>query len=572
MVKDNLVRDIDDLDFETEKGSNEIEDLEDISEEELQEIEELVEEPKKVKKRRKKIVPIKIKPKKNKKNKMETKTKKKKPKSKTKNSNKLLFSLVAVLVVLAILVAAWFTFAPVTRSNGVMAYVDGVAIYEWELNAKYDTVAATSFFPVTKQDVLNSLIEKELLTKKAEELGIVVTATDAEESLNELIAQRGLTKEQIEQNLAATGLTLDNLLDDFKNFILIDRIANLTFRENITVENNEVIDYLAGKVLVRHILILSDEENQEIYDQLDEIKTELEEDNSKFCDYVTSLSQDPGSVDSCGEYFFGAGEMVPEFEEAAFTLASGEFEIVKTTYGYHLIEKLDFDNSIIEGAKNNILAEKSDQAYLVFIEELKSQAEIEILFTEDTTDENLEEDTGFEIIVSDEGNETMDETMDESEEVEIVDVPVEVTDDVVEDQQEIVEEVDEVIESEPVVVESEDDEELKPEVIEELPSVNPVITYYYSETDSKSKEITQLINDLETQEYITVNWKCIRVSDEDKQVCISLYGEYDYEIAMSEAKDLGLKYAPTIIFDNQEYVGSYAVEDVRDAICLIAGC
>ncbi len=566
MAKDNLVRDIDDLDFETEKGSNEIEDLEDISEEELQEIEELVEEPKKAKKSSKKIIPIKTKPKKNKKSRMEDKPKKKKTKSKKKNSNKLLFSLVAVLVVIAILVAAWFTFAPVTNSNGVVAYVNGVAIYEEELNAKYDTVVATSYFPVTKEDVLNSLIEKVLLTEKAEELGIVVTAADAEESLNELIAQRGLTKEQIEQNLEATGLTLDNLLDDFKNFILVDRVANKTFRANMTVENNELVDYLAGKVFVRHILILSDEENQEIYNQLDDIKTELEADNSKFCEYVTSLSQDTGSVSNCGEYFFGAGEMVPEFEKASFDLDVGEFEIVKTTYGYHLIEKLDFDDSVIENAKSSLLSEKADQRYSEFIEELKSKADIEILLTEDVNTETVNE-TGFEIIP--------DENVVETE-PEVVEVSTGIIDD-----EEIVstEPVEEpaIVETESDVVEPEVVEELKPEVIitepvEETTMVKQVITYYYSETDSKSKELTQMIKDLETQEYIAVEWKCIRVADEDKAICISLYGEYNYELAMSEAKDLGLKYAPTIIFDGHEYVGSYKVEDVRDAICLITGC
>jgi len=400
MAKDNLVKDIDDLDFEIETGSDEIEDLEDISEEELQEIENLVEEPKKSKKSSKKIIaPIKVKHKKGNVSKMETKPKKKKPKSKKKNSNKLLFSLVAVLVVLAIIVAAWFTFAPASTDEGVVASVNNVAIFESDLNEKYDTVMATSFFPVTKQDVLDSLIEKELLTQKAEELGIIVTAADAEESLNELIAQRGLTKEQIEQNLAATGLTLDNLLDDFKNFILIDRVANRTFRQNMTVDNTEVIDYLTNKVFVRHILILTEEEDQEIYDQLDELKTELEEDDSNFCDYVTSLSQDPGSVPTCGEYFFGVGEMVPEFEEASFNLDSGEFEVVKTTYGYHLIQKLDFDDAIIADAEEALLTKKSNEGYTEFIEELKANADIEIFFDEDAEDttEDMEENVGFEI-------------------------------------------------------------------------------------------------------------------------------------------------------------------------------
>jgi len=53
-----------------------------------------------------------------------------------------------------------------------------------------------------------------------------------------------------------------------------------------------------------------------------------------------TYSQDPGSKDKGGEYTFPKGQMVPEFENAAFTGEIGKVypTLVETDYGYHIIK------------------------------------------------------------------------------------------------------------------------------------------------------------------------------------------------------------------------------------------
>ena len=50
-------------------------------------------------------------------------------------------------------------------------------------------------------------------------------------------------------------------------------------------------------------------------------------------------SDDPGSKDSGGELGFAQrGKMVPEFDKAIFTQKVGDIAIVKSSFGYHIVQ------------------------------------------------------------------------------------------------------------------------------------------------------------------------------------------------------------------------------------------
>ena len=98
-----------------------------------------------------------------------------------------------------------------------------------------------------------------------------------------------------------------------------------------------------GQVEARHILKLtrglSTNEAAAKKAQIDSIYTLLKE-GADFADMAMRESEDPGSARRGGMLdWFGPGQMVPEFEKAAFETADGEIsEPFATSYGYHIVQ------------------------------------------------------------------------------------------------------------------------------------------------------------------------------------------------------------------------------------------
>ena len=60
---------------------------------------------------------------------------------------------------------------------------------------------------------------------------------------------------------------------------------------------------------------------------------------ANFADLAKKNSDDPGSKDSGGELPFAQhGTMVPEFDKAIFSQAIGDTQIVKSQFGYHIVQ------------------------------------------------------------------------------------------------------------------------------------------------------------------------------------------------------------------------------------------
>ncbi len=79
---------------------------------------------------------------------------------------------------------------------------------------------------------------------------------------------------------------------------------------------------------------------QEALDKIKTIAADIKAGKKTFKDAAKEYSEDPSAKQNNGQLgTFGRGQMVPEFEKAAFSMKTGEIsEPIKTQFGYHIIQ------------------------------------------------------------------------------------------------------------------------------------------------------------------------------------------------------------------------------------------
>ncbi len=128
-------------------------------------------------------------------------------------------------------------------------------------------------------------------------------------------------------------------LKNYKTFNISEKTVRSVYegqllREKLLAELTKDTPKTEEQVWARHILVDTEAEAKTI---LNFLKA-----GGDFATFAKTSSKDTGSGANGGDLgWFGKGQMIPEFEAAAFSLKVGEIsEPIKTQYGYHIIQVL----------------------------------------------------------------------------------------------------------------------------------------------------------------------------------------------------------------------------------------
>ncbi|HNX28903.1 MAG TPA: peptidylprolyl isomerase [Syntrophomonadaceae bacterium] len=285
---------------------------------------------------------------------------------------------IILLSVLVVILAGALVFVLI-RSGGTeeaVARVDGEAITKNEL---YDLLVQSN-----GQAALDSLISQKIIELETAKQDIQVSDAEIEKELDEVAEYYG-GLDAFEQSLTSYNMTLQDVKEDLAVQVKLEKLM----KEKITITDAEIKEYFNAnqeqfaveeQIKASHILVDSEEKALEVKQKLAEGKD--------FAELAKEYSTDTTNKEQGGDLgLVSRGQMVAEFEDAAFALPVGEIsEPVKTEYGYHIIkvtEKIAAREGTLEENQEEIretlFNQKMESEYSTWMEEQYKNHKVESL-------------------------------------------------------------------------------------------------------------------------------------------------------------------------------------------------
>jgi foldase protein PrsA len=212
-------------------------------------------------------------------------------------------------------------------NGGEVASVNGQSISRADFDHRLDAT------PTAKQ-TLNQLIQGALIDQYAKDHNITVPDAQVDKKLDEIKAK--YPTGQFDTLLASQGMAITDVRRILKQQLVLEDALSA----NIKVTDKDLSDYFAKnaaqfdtpeQVHASHILVADLKTANLVEAQLKAGK--------RFEDLAKKYSTDPSSKAKGGDLgFFGRKQMVPSFEQAAFSQPLGVVgPPVKSPFGYHII-------------------------------------------------------------------------------------------------------------------------------------------------------------------------------------------------------------------------------------------
>ena len=278
--------------------------------------------------------------------------------------------------------------------------------------AKANAAAANQSLPADFEvSVLNQLITIQLLLQKATPADRAAGQAESDDQFSKLM-KRFDSPEAFARQLKVVGMTEA----DLRAKATQEATAKTALKRelNLTVTDAQVKDCYSNhlssfeepeKAHVRHILLMTVDPETRMpmasnsvaikRKQIEEILKRVNG-GEDFAALASQYSEDPGTKKDGGELpAFARGNMVPEFEAAAFGLKPGQVsEIITTMYGFHIIKMIEklpakkygltdniaqIDKTPAALCKAELASEQIAKAAPAFILQLRKDYGVEIL-------------------------------------------------------------------------------------------------------------------------------------------------------------------------------------------------
>ncbi len=253
--------------------------------------------------------------------------------------------------------------------------------------------------PQIQRMVVSELINKTLLLNAANKDGIKATEEEVNKSLNEVkkAVPEGTTFEEFTKS---AGVSIERIKSQISEDTKIKKLV-----ESVTVDakkptDEEIKAYYdehpddfkkEESIEASHILISTQgiEDAAQLANKkkiAEELQAELVKNKgANFTELASAHSDCPSKAKGGNLGTFGKGQMVPEFETAAFSQEVGEIgDLVKTDFGYHIIKvdsKQSAEATSFEDVKadlgESLFSEAKAKALETYVQALREKADVQ---------------------------------------------------------------------------------------------------------------------------------------------------------------------------------------------------
>ncbi len=297
----------------------------------------------------------------------------------------------------------------VQNPAAVMVEVNGAQLTRGELDRQveeqYGQVApmlpeaqADAFRRHVRSQIVENFIATTVLESEAEKRGIRVTDEDVTGAIAMISRNipEGMT---LESALEMQNMTMDEFRTRLRKDLRIKKLFDEEMEKAGAVTEADIQAFYEEhkaslttpeNVKARHILVQVEDEADEATkaqkkEKIEGLRKQIEE-GADFAELAKANSDCPSAAQGGVLPPFGHGQMVPEFEEAAFTQAVGAIgPVIETQFGYHIVQVMERNagqtRSLEEShdqIRDYLRMMKGRKIILPFIDTLKAKASVYI--------------------------------------------------------------------------------------------------------------------------------------------------------------------------------------------------
>jgi len=248
----------------------------------------------------------------------------------------------------------------------------------------------TQEYAQIRDQAVRFLVQRAQFEVKADDLGVNVSDGEVDKRVEQYKKERhGGSEKKFQAELKAQGLTEEQARDIIRANLVQEAIykkvtadAKVTDKEIQGHYNKNKAQYGTPETrVVRHVLVKDKATADRLYDQLRA--------GGDWKAIAKRYSQDPASKNQGGRMTATKGALVPEFEQAAFSVGNnGITKPVKTQYGWHVIQALSPVkkstttplNQVREAIRQQLIQDKKNREMQGWVEDMRKDLDGETAY------------------------------------------------------------------------------------------------------------------------------------------------------------------------------------------------